>query len=49
MPRQSQKINVVVTFSEGWQERFTKAAYELWLSCKSEEITNKTKEKEESN
>lgn len=37
MAKQKRKINVIVTFSEGWQERFTKAAYELWLKCKMDE------------
>jgi len=35
--KQKRKINVVVKFSEGWQERFTKAAFELWLKCKMDE------------
>lgn len=41
MAKQKRKINVIVTFSEGWQERFTKAAYELWLKCKQDELRRK--------
>jgi len=39
MKKQEEKIEVVATFTEGWQERFTKAAYELWKEC------NKNKDK----
>jgi len=34
--KQKPKIEVVVTFTEGWQERFTKAAYELYLELEVE-------------
>ena len=29
--KKKREIEVVVTFSEGWEERFAKAAYELYL------------------
>lgn len=42
MKKVNQEANVIVTFSEGWKERFTKAAYELWAECK-EDDTQKVK------
>ena len=37
MRKSKEKPNVIVTFTEGWQERFTKAAYELWLDCRAKQ------------
>lgn len=34
--KDKRKIEVVVTFSKGWQERFTKAAYELYQEIEEE-------------
>jgi hypothetical protein len=48
MKKEKQKIEVEVKFTEGWQERFTKAAYELYLEVEDEkhkkEIENKINE-----
>lgn len=33
--KEKKEIKVRVTFSEGWEERFAKAAYELYLSVKT--------------
>jgi len=30
------EIEIIVTFSEGWQERFTRAAYDLYLEIETE-------------
>jgi hypothetical protein len=37
MKKIKEQIEVIATFTEGWQERFTKAAYELWKECKENE------------
>lgn len=37
MKNHKRKIEVVATFTDGWQERFTKAAYELWVECSETE------------
>jgi hypothetical protein len=34
--KRKREIEVEVVFSDGWQERFTKAAYELYLDVQSE-------------
>ena len=35
--KEKKKIEIVATFSDGWQERFTIAAYELYLRAKEDE------------
>lgn len=31
MQKEKQKISVITTFTDGWEDRFAKAAYELYL------------------
>jgi hypothetical protein len=37
MEKKKSEIEVQVVFTEGWEERFTKAAYEYWIERKKDE------------
>lgn len=45
MTKIKREINVIVNFTEGWEERVAKAAYNLYLRMESREKENPTKTK----
>jgi len=42
--KKEREINVVVNFTEGWEERFAKAAYDLYLMVEARKSAQNEKE-----